>query len=368
MTHHPARPVARMGLVASRIVFAVALALLHFAPSIAQSPPAGSTSSPANPGRSSGISHNIRGKVFMPSGNLPDHRIRVVLELNTGGIVSEAFSDSVGNFEFRSLPNGTYKIVIPTDGRLFGSTQEVVELYGNFARTFTAQIYLKDKNDAFAFKPQEKTVSIADFQEVPKDAKKSFDKGMKLARDNKPAEAAKHFQEAIKIFPEYLAALNRLGEQYRMMNKPDEAEQTFEKAIGVNSRYALPHINLGMLLVDQKRYDEAIESLGKGNSLDESYPMGHLSLGLALMSKPEPDFGHAEKELLHALEIGGKDFVYIRKYLFNLNIRRQNMDKAAEQLEAYLKESPEAPDREAVRQMLDKVKKAIAQQKSGSKD
>src|SRR5262245_30239940 len=98
---------------------------------------------PNSPSRGSGVSHTIRGKFLLPSGNLPDQRMRVVLELNTGGVVNEIFSDSVGNFEFRALPNGTYKIVVPPDGRPYEVSQEVVELYGNFARTFSAQIYLK---------------------------------------------------------------------------------------------------------------------------------------------------------------------------------------------------------------------------------
>jgi hypothetical protein len=43
------------------------------------------------------------------------------------------------------------------------------------------------------------------------------------------------------------------------------------------------------------------------------------------------------------------------------------MDKAAEQLEAYLREVPEAPDATDVRLMLDKVRKAVAKQKAQAK-
>ena len=59
--------------------------------------------------------------------------------------------------------------------------------------------------------------------------------------------------------------------------------------------------------------------------------------------------------------------VYARKILFNINVKRQNMEKAAEQLEAYLKEAPNAQDAEEVKQTLAKVKKAIAQQKGAAK-
>ncbi len=328
----------------------------------------GGANNPNSPGRGPGVAHNIRGKIFMPSGNLPDQRIRVVLELNTGGIVNEAFSDSVGNFEFRSLPNGTYKIVVPSDGRQYDPGQETVELYGNFSRTVSAQIYLKEKGDGVAVRTKEKIISIADLQQPPRDAKKNFDNGVKRARENKPEAAVALFQEAIRIFPEYLAAINKLGEQLRALNKPAEAQATFEKAIAINPKYALPHINLGMLLVDQKRYDEGITSLETGNRMDDTFPMSHLKLGEAFMSKEPPDYDRAEKEMTRAIELGKRDFVQVRKYLFNLNLRRQRLDKAAEQLEAYLKEVPDAPDAESVRQTLSQVKKTIAQQKAATKN
>ncbi|HKQ78445.1 MAG TPA: tetratricopeptide repeat protein [Blastocatellia bacterium] len=349
----------------TQAVFLFTILSVCAAQSLAQSG-GGASNNPTGPGR--GVSHTIRGKIFMPAGNLPDQRLRVVLELSTGGIVSEVFSDSVGNFEFRSLTNGTYKIVVPSDGHAYETSQEVVEIYGNFTRTFTSQIYLKDKGEGVNVKTKEKIVSVAELQQIPKDAKKSFDNGVKRARENKPEAAVTLFQDAIRIFPEYLAALNKLGEQLRALNKMTEARAAFEKAIDINEKYALPHINLGLLLVDQKRYDEAITALENGIKLDDTFPMAHLKLGEALMSKQPPDYDRAEKEMTRAMELGKRDFVQVRQHLFNLNLRRQRLDKAAEQLEAYLKEAPDAPDAEQVRQTLGRVKKAIDQQKAATKN
>jgi len=320
----------------------------------------------SNPGR--GASHTIRGKIFMPSGNPPDQRLRVVLEINTGGIAGEAFSDSTGNFEFRFLANGTYRIVMPSDGRVYETAQETVDVYGNFARTFTVQIYLKEKGEGLAVKSKEKIVSVADLQQPPKEAKKNYDNGLKRARENKPEEAVALFQAAVRIFPEYLAAINKLGEQLAVLKKPEEAQAVFEKAIAINPKFALPHINLGVLYVEQKRYDEAIVALENGARADDTYPVGRLKLGEALMSKQPPDYDRAEKELTRALELGKREFAYVRLQLFNLNLRRQRLEKAAEQLEAYLKEAPDAPDVEQVQQRLDKVKKAIEQQKATIKN
>ncbi|MCI0336849.1 MAG: tetratricopeptide repeat protein [Acidobacteria bacterium] len=328
----------------------------------------GNPNNPPTSGRTGGaVSHTIRGKIFLPSGNLPEQRIRVVLELNTGGIAGETFSDSVGNFEFRSLPSNSYKVTVPSDNRTYETTQETVELYGNFPRTFMVQVYLKDKGEAIGFRPKEKLLSVADIQEVPKGAKKSYEKGLKLVQEKKTEEAMTHFEQAIKAFPDYLLAINKLGEQYSILNNYPEAQASFERAISVNPKFSLPHINLGIVLVNQKLYAEAIKEFEAGNRLDDSYPMSHLYLGLALMNNDPPDFGRAEKEMTRALDLGGKNLVSVRKYLYNLSVRRGDMVKAAEHLEAYLKDSPNAQDAEEVRQRLANVKKAITQKQGTAK-
>jgi Tfp pilus assembly protein PilF len=349
------------------LILSLAVSVLCFVTSSAQNPPGGG-GNPNAPGRGGGaVSHTIRGKIFLPSGNLPEQRIRVVLELNTGGIANETFSDSVGNFEFRSLPSNSYRVTVPTDNRTYETTQEVVELYGNFPRTFMVQIYLKDKGSDPIFKTKEKILSVADMQEVPKNAKKAYEKGLKLAQENKREEAIARFDEAIKTYPEYLNALNKMGEQYMATNKWTEAQASFERAIAVNPKFALPHINLGIVHVSQQRFAEAISEFESGNRFDDTYPMSHLYLGVALMSTAPPDFDRSEKELTRALALGGRNFAHVHKHLFNLNIKRRDLNKAAENLEAYLKAQPDAQDAEQVRQMLSKVKNAIAQQKEPTK-
>jgi len=334
----------------------------------AQTQPAGGAGSP-NPSTrtSTAAAHTIRGKVFLPSGAMPDQRIRVVLELSTGGIGGEVFTDSVGNFEFRSIPSNSYRVVVNSDHQNFDTTSENVEVYGNFSRTFLVQIYLKEKDNGITTTTKDRLLSVAEMQEVPKAAKKSFEQGLKRARDNKPEEAVKQFEEAIKVFPDYLLAINKLGEQYVALNRLKEAQEKFERAIVVNGKYALARINLGMLFVKQQRYAEAIEQLEAANHLDESYPMCHLHLGLALMDTQPPDIDRAEKELQRAVESGGKEFSYVHLHLFNLNLRRKSLDKAAAQLEAYLKASPEAPNAPQVREKLGQLKKTLAQQATPEK-
>lgn len=311
-----------------------------------------------------GSNNTIRGKIFLPSGNLPENRIRVTLELNTGGVAGEVFSDSVGNFEFRSIPNNNYKVIAYTDGSSFETTQESVEVSGSFGRTFNVQIYLREKNsNNNNTKPNGKMLSAAEYsQDVPKNARKLYERGLKQAKDGKDAEALTSFEEALKLYPDYLLALNKLGEQQAKQNNVAEAQATFERAIAINPKFPLTQINLGTLLFKVKRYPEAIEHLESAIRADQDYPVAHLYLGWALMENTPPDFTRAEQEMRQALALSDNKLTEIHLQLFNLYVRQQNFHMAAAALEAYLKANPDSPNATAVREKLALVKKAAASQ------
>lgn len=309
--------------------------------------------------------HTIRGKIFMPSGQFPEHRMRVVLEVSSGGIYAETFSDSVGGFEFRSLPNNNYRVVVPTDGQTYETAQENMEISGPMSRTFTAQMYLREKERDKRAMANEKMVAVATLaQDIPKAAKKSYEQGLKKLKDGKSEEALTLFQDALKQFPDYVLALNKIGEVQASRQQPAEAEASFRQALEISPKYPLTHINLGILFVQLKRYPEAIDSLESSLKLDESFPMAHVNLGIALLErtpKEERDFERAERAFGKALSLGRAQFTYVHKLLFNLYFRRHDYPKAVTELETYLKESPNAPDAPQVQDMIQKIKKATLQ-------
>ncbi|MFN7926933.1 MAG: tetratricopeptide repeat protein [Blastocatellia bacterium] len=328
------------------------------------------TTSGSNPTAGSGASgnrgsHVIRGKIFLPSGRLPEQRMRVTLEVSTGGIYAETFSDSVGNFEFRSIPSSNYRVIVPTDGHTYETAQEAIEVSGTISRTYVTQLYLREK-ERDTRNSSHKMISAAAFeQNVPKAAKKPYEQGLKKMKDGKTEEAAALFQDALKLYPEYVLALNKLGETQAMLQKFTEAEATFQQSLTVSPKLPQTHISFGMMLVNLKRFPEAIEQFEIANNLDEDFPMAHLHLGIALLErKPqtENDLTRAEREFEKALAIGGPQLSYVHKLLFNLHLRRRNYPQAIMDLETYLKLNPAASDAAQVQEMLAKVKKATQPQ------
>ena len=325
--------------------------------SLAQTGGGGQGAGPAATGRTTSVTHSIRGRLYMPSGTLPDQRVRVILEVSTGGMAGETFTDTGGNFEFGQLPSGTYRILVPADQtRRFETTQETVELFGAFSRTVLAQVNLRSPEAEIVVTPKGRLLSVGDLQEVSREARKIYEKGLKRAQDEKPTEALALFQKALQIHPDYLLAINKLGEQYLVLERPEDARTQFERALQINPKFVLPHINLGILYVRLRQYEEAIRELEAGCRLEDSYPMAHLQLGIAYLSRPTPDPERAEKEVAQAIALGGSSFAYGRKILFNWYLRQDQLARAGDQLEAYLKVAGGEPDAEEVRQVLKRIR------------
>ena len=77
-------------------------------------------------------------------------------------------------------------------------------------------------------------------------------------------EAIAHYQEALKIKPEYAEAQYNLGIALAACGRIDEAVEHYQKALEIRPDYAEAHINLGTVLLNQGRRDEARGVLPKG--------------------------------------------------------------------------------------------------------
>ena len=84
----------------------------------------------------------IRGQILVPSVRISE-RIQVILQRSDGPIVSRGFSDSLGNYEFRGLPPGTYDVVVNLEG--YGEARQSVGIGTGLAGTQIVNIVLTEK-------------------------------------------------------------------------------------------------------------------------------------------------------------------------------------------------------------------------------
>jgi tetratricopeptide (TPR) repeat protein len=133
-------------------------------------------------------------------------------------------------------------------------------------------------------------------------------------------DAIRHYQEAVRLKPDYAEAHNDLGIALGTVGRLDEAVLQFGEALRLKPRYAEAHYNLGLVLSAKGRTDEAIGQFEQALQAKPDYAEAHCHLGLALCQQGRasegvrqfqealrlrPGYVDAQKNLDAALAISG---------------------------------------------------------------
>ena len=303
--------------------------------------------------------HALQGKVVLPSGAHPATPVKVTLTFN-GKYMYETFTDLSGRFAFAGLHRGTYQLIAEGDGQTFETTRVDAEIlaFGSAPQSFTQNIQMRPKAGKAVAAAAVTSLEVLD-PNVPQRAREAYEKALKRAGANKPEEAVKLLQEAIGAYPPFHSAHVALGEQCDKLKRFPEAEAAYRKAVELKSGAAAAYAGLGVVLVKQKKYTEAIPPLRRSIEIHDQSSTPYLFLGLAEMMTG--DYESAESNLLRAYQIGKPTIAHI--YLANLYDLRRQPAKAIEHLQSFLKENPESPNSEQIREAIQKLRKQTANSK-----
>jgi Tfp pilus assembly protein PilF len=331
----------------------VGLFLLTYSP-VATAQMGGVDTDPGDLG--TGGSNQIQGSVFYPGGRRLDFRAKVKLR---GLVGAEQFtmSDDNGAFTFRRLKGGSYTLVIDA-GSNFEIATETVDIIEPARRrndpgmVLTVQIHLHAKQSAA--KPAG-TVSAAPAA-VPEEAVKLYTEALASSKTGDHKKAIEQLSAALKIFPDYVAALNESGVQHMLIKEFAKAEDFFKNAIKLAPDIFTPRLNYGMLLVQMKNYPKAVDELYKALQKNAASATGHLYIGRALVNLGSYD--DAEKFLQLALKHGSdkEEMAETHRYLGAIYIEKKQNQKAVEALEKYLTLAPHAKDATKISEIIKQLR------------
>jgi len=278
----------------------------------------------------------IEGRVTLPSGFAAERNVRITLK-NSASILSTLFSNKHGEFRFENLSQGVYYVQAEIVGSPFDPVVERVTL----ARGVTSELTLqfRESDSIQSLVRNSRVISAAELrQSVPPAAKKEYVQGMKFVSKGDIEQAASHFQAAITIYPEYLAARNDLGAQFLKQKKLDEAEKHFQIVLKADPQNFNAKFNLGLVRIERKDYLDAIAQLNQAIVIDSTRPVARLWLGVAFLESG--DAIKAERELTKALIMGGPECVAAHYYLARVYLSRGDIGEATRSVRAYLEEAP----------------------------
>src|SRR5437899_2406716 len=113
--------------------------------------------------------------------------------------------------------------------------------------------------------------------------------GLLAARDGRTGEAVRYFQEALKLSPDHLIALDNLGSAYRQQKRWDDARKTYERALEVSSNDAEATYGLGMVLAQNHDTARAFASPQKALHPRTVYPEALNNLGILYLRTQRRD-------------------------------------------------------------------------------
>lgn len=299
-----------------------------------------------------GGNNSIIGTVFGPSGRPLQQRVSIRLSTMTRGDRIFTTNEN-GAFAFRGLPSGSYTITIDREleYKPYTTSVDVLQTGGGGRPTPTVvtvniRLEYKDRNKV--------GIVNAELLTVPEKARIHYDKGLQESQKGNRETAIEEFKRAISEHPSFTMAFNELGVQYLKLDRPEEADQAFQNALKIHPNSFPALTNRGIANVMMKRYGEAVPILRKALKQNEQSAVCHYFLGQALANLGL--FDEAEKELVVSLKLGKEQMKEAHRILAIIYSSRGANKQAAQELQAYLKLAPDAPDAELIREMIRRLK------------
>jgi tetratricopeptide (TPR) repeat protein len=254
--------------------------------------------------------------------------------------------------------------------------KEAVEVLRRNPANFQAAVLY---GDAFLLRKEWKKaeqVYTMLIRQMPKSPIGYFKMGLSSKMQNKPAEAARYFSQAVERNPGNLAAVNEFifalaasgkvdkargvlegylekepknpllwemaGRFHLASEKPVEAESAFLKAVELAPESPQSLYELGVLYASQKRFPEAEEKLKKVVEKDGKNVAAHTMLGVVLQSQGR--IKDANRHYRRALEIDPKNALAANNLASNLADHGGDLNEAIKYAKIALDAAPNNPN------------------------
>lgn len=279
-----------------------------------------------------------------------------------GSQIRRTRTSSSGRYSFTNLLPGTYQVRVLTSGTNYIEQTQQVELV-NIARRssgggvtysgaeFAQLDFSLRTNETAAARAAPGTIFV---QAVPADARKVYEQAVFDLDGGKRDQGMSGLQEAIKIFPTYFDALERLGTEHVTRGQHEQGFAILSRALEINATAHKCLYALGVAQYNLKQLAAASDSLRRSLTLAPDSVNAHLWLGIVLLKSK--DFSGAEKHLKQAYTLSKKRVPDVHMYLAQLYSNAGRYNEAANELELFLKEAPNARDKEAIRDVIKRLR------------
>jgi len=289
----------------------------------------------------------IQGTVRTVEGKRLGLIVKVQLEGENGGLITERLTDSDGAYYFDNLTGRGYRLVVTAPG--YEKHEEYIESsVGLRLRVCNITLASLPKNSEQATAPEPRSDSLA-----PKQAKKDYDKALKELAAQHLDKAKAHLESAVKAYPCYARAQAHLATILEAHREPAGAEAALRKALECDPDYLSSYTLLGQFLNRQKRFAESVPVLEAGERRSPAFWALRYELGIAYFGIEQ--YAKAESEYQKVSEFSPSPPPDLPLRLADVHIKVKAYDKAYAEMKQYLAAQPNGPYAAKVRDIMQRA-------------
>jgi tetratricopeptide (TPR) repeat protein len=316
--------------------------------------------------------HSIRGKVRTSAGtSVP--RVTVSLESGNGALIDQTVANNEGDFYFANLSDTSYLVTISTPDH--NPASERVEFVRSIApgepgETRTIEITLAGRGGV---RPPRAGLNFV--QNVPRAARAAYESSLKLAKEGRAPESLAALQEAVRLFPDYFDARFLLANEYVKQGKLPDAITELNEAQRINPKDDRVWHAFGGVLMQQRKFAVAARVFAEAARLSPNDAQYLLLQATALIEQSalvDPGkadernyaLSEAEKALARADGLSERKLAAVHLQRARLYERRGDRARAADELERYLRQSPDLKNAAAIREAIKTLRAPASDKKT----
>jgi tetratricopeptide (TPR) repeat protein len=284
-------------------------------------------------------------RVHLPNEQPPPYPIQVELISSSGIPITQAFTHGDGRADFRDITEGTYRVRASGSDYLTVTSDPFTILHNEHLHNESIHINPKPANDQKPNKP----ISASELQ-VPEKARNLLQKALQQFDGGNADDAIQSLRAAIEAYPQYAQAYNNLGIVLISKDDTQGAMKAFADALKADPKFVPALINVARLQVrlhDLPKAQTSLENALTNEPLNAEaltllanvqFYQGHYAEAVAAVNRlhaaPHEGFADAHLVAAEALQKTG------------------NNQQAIEQCQMFLKENPNSPRAEQVRNAI----------------
>jgi Flp pilus assembly protein TadD len=278
----------------------------------------------------------------------PEQAILVYLHGATMPFSATTEADSTGRFHFRKLQTGAYVLMV-------SGLQRTVEVGPSLADSkHRVRITLNlDEARTDPSLPGRNRISLRELS-IPKEAQREYENAEAALGQRDVSAAVGHLKRAVAIAPRFSAAWNYLGTIAYQSSRYVEAEADFRKGLEADSEAYAPLVNLGGVLLNLGKWDEALDYNLRAVQKSPNDALANSQLGMAYFYTGHLDL--AKKYLIAAKQIDPAHFSHPQILLAEIDLRRNEPNAAANELEDLLRRHPDLPNASKIKEEIARLR------------